>query len=814
MKIRGIYFLYRALQAVALPALLFYFLFRGLRNRLYWRSLPQRFGFLPRSFRQTGPGAIWLHAVSVGEVLACIELLRGLRAEFPRTAVFVSTSTLAGRAMAGEKLSGMARGVFYAPVDYVFAVRLVLRALRPSVVVIAETEIWPNLIREAKRAGAGIAIVNGRISDRALPRYLRHRWFFQAALAGVDSILTQSGVMRGRFLALGAAAGAVRAGGNLKFDFDARPAEPGSAVPAFLDRLRPANVWIAASTMAPAESGDVDEDDVVLEAFQQLAARRPGLLLILAPRKPERFDVAAGKLAAAGIGYVRRSALGRKEADDGERSSAPLPCVLLLDSIGELSGLFAAADVVFMGGTLARRGGHNILEPALFAKPVVAGPRMENFQEIADEFRAAGAYVEIGQTLPTDMQPGGAGAFACPPVLSQLLAGAVERLLDDPAMARETGRRALACAEGRRGAAARALAEVRELHGRGVPRYRPALPWLAVAWPLSKLWEWGARHKRARDLKRQRKLGVPVVSVGNLSMGGTGKTPCVLLLAELLKERGRAPGILTRGYGRGSPRKQLAIAPGASVSASRAGDEPRIFVRSGLAPVGVGSDRFQTGQLLLREFPVDTLLLDDGFQHARLARAVDIVLIDALEPFGRGGVFPLGRLREPPAGLGRAGIIVITRSAFSDLGDAVEREARRWNPLAPVFRADVQPRAWVDHRTGARSSPEARPFDRAGVICGVGNPQSFRRTLERMGVEPVDWLDFEDHHRYRPNELRRVAQQFRAHGATAMAITEKDAVNLCESADDQVAPLHIYWLQVAMQIDREDEFLSEIERRM
>jgi len=834
LKIRGIYFLYRALQAVALPALLFYFLVRGLRNRLYWRSLPQRFGFLPRSFRQTGPGAIWLHAVSVGEVLACIELLRCLRAEFPCTALFVSTSTLAGRAIAGEKLASLAHGVFYAPVDYVFAVRLVLRALRPSVLLIAETEIWPNLIREAKRTGAGVAIVNARISDRALPRNVRFRWFFQAALAGVDSILAQSGEMRDRFLALGATAGSVRIGGNLKFDFDARPADPGSPVPAFLNRLRPHTVWIAASTMAPADSGDVDEDDVVLAAFQQLAARHAGLLLILAPRKPERFDVAAGKLEAAGIGYVRRSSLGEKEADGEKRSCAPLPCVLLLDSIGELSGLFALADVVFIGGTLARRGGHNILEPALFGKPVIAGPHMENFQAIAGEFRAAGAYLEIGgpqwgeppcppssglgppdgMSRVNDLRQGGAGGSACRQVYSQLLADAVERLLEDPELARETGERALACAERRRGAAAASLAEARELHARGVPRYRPAQPWFALAWRLSKLWEWGARRKRARDLKLQRKLAVPAVSVGNLSMGGTGKTPCVLLLAELLKERGRAPGILTRGYARGSPRQRLAIAPGASVSASSAGDEPRIFVRSGLAPVGVGSDRFETGQLLLREFPVDTLLLDDGFQHARLERDVDIVLIDALEPFGRGGVFPLGRLREPPASLGRAHIIVITRSAFSDLGDAVEREARRWNPRAPVFRAGVRPRAWVDHRTGARRGVEARPFDRAGVICGLGNPQSFRRTLERIGVEPVDWLEFEDHHRYRPNELRRVAQQFRALGATALAITEKDAVNLCESAGELVAPLEIYWLQVAMQIDREDEFLAEIERRM
>ena len=408
MKTKGIYFLYRVLQGLGLPIVIFYFLLRGLRNRRYWRSLPQRFGFLPRSFRQTSPGAIWLHAVSVGEVLSCVELLRGLRATLPRTAVFVSTSTLAGRAMAGDKLAGLAHGVFYAPVDYAFAVRRILRTLRPSVVAIAETEIWPNLIREVKRTAAGLTIVNGRISDRALPRYLRFRRFFRAALSGVDSVLAQSDAMRDRFLAIGAPADSVRTGGNLKYDFAARAADPKSPVLAWIAQLRPAQVWIAASTMPPAEPGDVDEDDAVLEAFREAARRHPHLALILAPRKPERFDVAARKLEAAGIGYVRRSKL--EEADDKERSSAPLARVLLLDTIGELSGLFGLADVVFMGGTLARRGGHNILEAALFGKPVIAGPHMENFQAIADDFRAASAYVEIGQAAE--------------------LAGALDRLLD------------------------------------------------------------------------------------------------------------------------------------------------------------------------------------------------------------------------------------------------------------------------------------------------------------------------------------------------------------------------------------------------
>jgi tetraacyldisaccharide 4'-kinase len=784
LKRKGIYLLYRVLQAFGLPWLLLYFLFRGFANSGYWRSLPQRFGFLSHSFRQTGPGAIWLHAVSVGEVISCVEFLRALEREFPRTQLFVSTSTLAGQTLAREKLAGLAYGVFYAPVDTVWAVRRVLRAIRPSLVIIAETEIWPNLFREVKRTGAGLAIVNGRISDRALPRYRKLRWFFRSVLPWADGVLAQSESIRDRFVMLGAAPERVTVSGNFKYDFEARPAPPDSPVRALLNRVRPACVWIAASTMPPLAETDVDEDDAVIAAFGQLAARHSGLLLILVPRRPERFDGAAQKLDAAGIRYLRRS---RLQPDD----TLPLPGALLLDSIGELSGLFAVADLVFMGGTLVSRGGHNLLEPALFAKPVIAGPHLENFQAIADEFRAADAFVEIGDAAS--------------------LASAVERLLQDRSGAQELGRRALACAEGRRGATARAVAAARRLYDAHLPHYRPAQPWYTAAWILARIWTWGARRRAHAP---SRKLPAPVISIGNLTMGGTGKTPCVLRLAQIWRQRGGKPGILTRGYGRSSPEKELILPPGAAVPADRTGDEPQLFVRSGLAPVGIGRDRYAAGAALLGQFGVDVLLLDDGFQHRRLARDVDIVLLDALNPFGGGAVFPLGRLREPVTALGRAGLIVITRSEFSDLACAIEREVRRWNPSATVFRAHLQPEAWVEHRTGHRFGLKEAPFDRAAGFCGLGNPQAFRRTLEQQGTRLVDWLEFHDHHRYRPHELRHISAQFQHKGAAALVTTEKDVVNLCEGCDDLLAPLPLYWLAVTLVVDGEAEFLREIERRL
>lgn len=755
-----------------------YFLLRAARNAAYLRSLPERLGFLPRSFTQTAAGALWLHAVSVGEVLAAVELIRRLRAELPRSPVFVSVSTLAGRAMAQEKLAGLAEGVFYAPLDFVFVVRRVLRALRPSVVVVLETEIWPNLFREAKRCGAGLVMVNGRISDRALPRYIRMAPFFRAVLSHPDAILAQSETMRMRLLSVGAPEKTTRAGGNLKYDFTPREAAPDSPVRALVARLRPESVWIAASTMPPAEPGDVDEDDAVLAAFGQLAARRPRLLLILAPRKPERFDAAARRLEEAGIPFLRRS---RMQPED----ELALPGVLLLDTIGELSGLFGLANVVFMGGSLAARGGHNILEPAFFAQPVIVGPHMENFRDIAEEFAAAGACARIGS----------AGE----------LAAAVEALLAAPG---DTGARALACAEARRGATAAAAAEIRTLYERSFPCVRAPLARHLALWPPAKLWEWGGAVKRARGLARRQSLATPVVSVGNVSMGGTGKTPAVLLLAESLRDM--APGILTRGYGRHSPDKHVALERGARVPVRYTGDEPQLFLRSGLAPVGIGPDRRCAGRMLEERFAPGVLILDDGFQHVRLARQVDIVLIDALNPFAGCAPFPLGRLREPLEELRRADVLVLTRSSYARNLAAVEHRLRRYNSRAPIFRAAVEPRAWTPYGGGAREPLGALDGARIGAFCGLGNPLSFWSTLEAMGIRPVHRVEFEDHHQYRPHELRRMADHFRRAGAEVLVTTEKDVLNLCDRSGELIAPLRLYALETRMAVEREEEFIGII----
>jgi 3-deoxy-D-manno-octulosonic-acid transferase len=464
---------YRALTVLASPLLLLYLALRVARDRRYARGLAERLGRLPRSFRQTAPGAIWLHAVSVGEVLTAVPLLKRLKEALPWAPVYLSVTTLAGRAMAGEKLAGLVAGVFYAPLDLTFALRAVLRALRPVLVVVMETEIWPNLYREAQRSGAQLVLLNARISDRAMPAYRRWRWLFQAPLSRPDRILVQDERAAARYRELGAAR--VEVAGNLKYDFDPEAAQIAPDLAAWLERLHASPVWIAASTMPPERAGDPDEDDLVVETILRLRDALPRLLLIWAPRKPERFDAAAERLQRAGVAFVRRSRW------QGEAALA-LPGVLLVDTIGELAALYRVGDAVFMGGTFPHRGGHNPLEPAAFGVPVVAGPHMENFAEIAADFDAQDAWIRVSS--------------------ADRLAAVLAELLGDAARRAALGQRALALAGARRGASVRAVEALRASYEDALSRPLPVLWKRLLLVPLTLVWRAGLSLDRAIESTR------------------------------------------------------------------------------------------------------------------------------------------------------------------------------------------------------------------------------------------------------------------------------------------------------------------------
>jgi tetraacyldisaccharide 4'-kinase len=584
----------------------------------------------------------------------------------------------------------------------------------------------------------------------------------------------------------GAPAGKVRASGNLKYDFEPPASGISPHIAAFLDSAKPSQVWIAASTMAASTEGkndpgapNLDEDDAVIEAFQKIA--RPGLLLVLVPRKPERFDVVAAKLQRANVPFVRRTLLGTRLAP-----APKVPGVLLLDSIGELAALYARADVVFMGGTLAARGGHNILEPAYFGKPIIAGPHMENFAEIAREFEGGKAMQRVRSAAE--------------------LAAAVAALLDDPAARDEMGGRGRELVRAKRGITRRMAREIWNAYALGVVTPPNRLLAMLVLGPFTWLWRAGRVVDSAKSHALRRALHAPVISIGGLTMGGVGKSPMVAHLARRFREAGRNPAILTRGYGRKSAEPVVIAERGDQAPSALTGDEAQIFIRGGDAHVGIGKDRFAVGTRMERQLRPDVILLDDGFQHGKLVRKHDVVLIDALNPFG-GGVFPLGRSREPAEALRRATLLVVTRSEPGIPITGLEMLLRPYNTEAPIFRSWVRPIEWVDVATG-----EARPAcnlgsQRVAAFCGLGNPRSFWKTLEGSGLQIVFQWAFGDHHSYRPDELRRLAQQAAAAGAEALVTTEKDMLNLFEGAAEVVAPLKLCWLRIGIEIENEEQLM-------
>jgi 3-deoxy-D-manno-octulosonic-acid transferase len=398
-----------------------YWLFRMATSGKYREGLAERLGFVPkRVLIADRKPVIWVHAVSVGEVLAASRLIEELAAQTPGWRVMVSTTTRTGQKLARERF-GTDR-VFYFPLDFAFAVRAWLRALRPRMVVLLETEFWPRMLVECRRAGISVAVVNARISDRSWPRYLRLRFLWRRLLNGFALTLAQSELDAERLSAIGA--GNVRVGGNLKYDI--RVAKPAAVTEALRGHLPVGvRVVVCGSTLA-------EEEAFLLDALPR------DVITILVPRHPERFRAVEELLVKRGTSFVRRSAWLESPTD------LQAGTVFLLDSIGELASVYSLADVAFLGGSLFAPGGHNPLEPAQFGVPVVMGPHYENFRGIVEKLRAENA-ISIAE-------PAG-------------LKAALRFLLDDKTSAEAMGERARRVFASEAGATSRAVEALLQIAG-------------------------------------------------------------------------------------------------------------------------------------------------------------------------------------------------------------------------------------------------------------------------------------------------------------------------------------------------------------
>lgn len=370
------YSLYSLLLFLALIVSTPWWLVQMLRHGKYRTGWSERLGTVPdRLFNRVAENNIWIHAVSVGEVLAISRVVADLNMRLPGWRIVVSTTTDTGQKLARERFGE--NNVFYLPLDLPWAVRAYLQALRPKLLVLAESEFWPNLLHEARKSGAAVAVVNARVSDRSLPGYLRFRGLLRRVMQNVDLLLAQSDVDASRLVQIGAPAARVRVSGNLKFEV--KPPVKPAIVDAFqnaLSREEIGPVIVAGSTLE-------GEEVMLLEMYRQVVARHPGALLVLAPRHPERFAAVASLEPSSGLRWQRRSEWNGVRAIAGG--------VFLLDTIGELASLYEFSDIAFIGGSLVPRGGHNVLEAAQFGVAILVGPSTENFRDIIEVFRRADA---------------------------------------------------------------------------------------------------------------------------------------------------------------------------------------------------------------------------------------------------------------------------------------------------------------------------------------------------------------------------------------------------------------------------------------
>ncbi len=406
-----------------------FWLYQILRHGKYRSGFGERMGSVPARLA-TGAGArpgrvIWVHAVSLGEVLAVSGLVEQMRRSFPQHRVLISTTTDTGQKLARKRFGE--ENVFYFPLDFAFAIRPYLQALQPELVVLAETEFWPNFLRLARASGARIAVANARISDRSWPRYRRFRWALRRMLAHVNLFLAQTSEDSARLQSIGAEPRRVQVTGNLKFDVSL------PSPPPIVESLRRSVAAEGAGPVLVCGSTVEDEEPPLLKAFENLRVGHPRAVMMLAPRHPERFDEVAILLQQLGMPSFRRSQWQGESLAGG---------VLLVDSIGELAALYALADVAFVGGSLVPRGGHNIIEPAQHGVAVVTGNHTENFRDIVALFQSRDAVRIVGLAeLPLTLM----------------------RLLADDAERRALGRRALETIRSQMGATSRTLDALKTL---------------------------------------------------------------------------------------------------------------------------------------------------------------------------------------------------------------------------------------------------------------------------------------------------------------------------------------------------------------
>ena len=773
---------------------------------------------------------IWIHGADVGEIVATSPLVKEIKKIMPERKVLVSVFTVGGFIMAKQILPE-ADAIIFFPLDLVGVAESVVRRVRPGIFLPVETELWPNFLKAIRERNIPVMMVNGRISKRSVKtyRYLLGIWWDM--LSTVSRFCMQSSIDANYITYLGADPKKVFVTGNTKFDQTYAEVTPEDLAAYRMELGLGADAFpviVAGSTHSP-------EEEDVLTSFTELRKQYPKARLVIAPRQIRRVDEIKRLNSKFGYETGFRSKLKNLS---GTRPEYP---VILLDTIGELGRIYAVGDIVFVGGSLMQHGGgHNVLEPAAHAKPILVGPDMENFNDSYMLLTKAGACHTVQNATG--------------------LAKAFLEIAGDDALRRKMGEASLQVCRENRGAAINTMHYLKDLLEKAaVPRaytkeypvntrnfndvgggglkygvsiiqyifhmaHSPERPWYAfilsgILRGLSYVFGFGARTNQwlyeAGILARQ-KLDCCVISVGNITVGGTGKTPTTQLVAMMIKSMGYRVVILNRGYHSHWDKPVGVVSDGEKIymTSYEAGDEAYLMAKmTPGVPVIIGRNRDVTGSYAVEKLHAEVIVMDDGYQHWQLERDLDIVLVDTLNQFGNGCLLPCGVLREPLSHLDRADMFLFTKSdQSSQLTRAgLTEKIRRYNAEAPIVESIhhakefVEIADWYKDVQQNNQLMEELKGKRVIAFSAIGNPSSFEHSVSGCGLEIVEAIRYPDHHDYGMPEMQYIGERAMELQADALITTGKDAVKIPTEFIYFNREIPLYVMNMEIMIARDEE---------
>lgn len=829
------YYLYNFLATVLfIFVILPYFTVRYFREKGFPRRFRQSMGFIrdDEIAAVAHKNCIWIHGASVGEIVATSPLVKEIRKAMPDAKILVSAVTTGGYNMA-HQIIPEADAIIYFPLDLPFVSESFVKRIMPRIFMPVETELWPNFLRAIKLRRIPVMMVNGRISDKSVKSY-RYLFGILADMMGsVTRFCMQSSIDAEYIAHLGAEKRRIFVTGNTKFDQTYAEVTPAD-LQQYKDELGLGNDYpvIVAGSTHPTE------EETLFQSFQEILKEFPKARLIIAPRKPGRVHEISKLAEKYGLSLGLRSAL--------KAMSNPRPRyqVVIIDTIGELGRIYAVGDAVFVGGSLIKHGGHNVLEPAAHAKPIIVGPSMSNFKDSFSLLSKVGACVQIkdGKELTEEFL----------------------KIFKDDALRKKMGDASLQVIKENRGAAVRTIQYLQELlkltatesmvnthykiNTRNIndevsPRMRPGdavtqyliqlshgedngiLDWCVLAFlrVLSVLYEAGVRLKLFcfnSGLIPRTKLDCCVISIGNITVGGTGKTPTAQKVALMIQKMGYRVVILNRGYRSHWEEKIGVVSDGKKIymTAYEAGDEAFLMAKQlpGI-PVVIGKERAITGQFAVDKFKAEVIILDDGYQHWQLYRDLDVVLVDTLNMFGNGCILPRGTLREPLSNLSRAGLFLLTKC---DQSSPISRATlcdtlHKYAPAAPIVESIHKPCDFIEIADWYKNDmSKALPLEvlrgkHVMVFSAIGNPSSFEQTMNAEGLNIVEAIRYPDHHDYGMVEMQYIMDRAISKGVKALVTTGKDAVKIPTEFIYLHREVPLYILDMEIQITSGEEAFED-----